>query len=123
MRSFLLALPFLAACGGSTTDVVVPSPTEVTPAPETPPAAPPATPPAAGSLTKADLQGAAAGLFPMQPWADAHKQVADKIGEPTHKDDTMEQWVANEGGNCTLLTLNKMGDMVGGALVAAGPCP
>lgn len=105
----MLVVGLLACGGGAATDQVAP-PVE------------PATAVASGA-TKAALDEAAAGAQPMQPWGVAETALKGKLGEPTVNDANMATWTGAEGGKCYLLTVTKMMDSVGGAVVAEVPCP
>ena len=102
----LLVVGLLACGGGAATDQ----------------AAPPVAPVASGA-SKAALEEAAAGAQPMQPWSVAEPALKGKLGEPTLNDANMATWTGAEGGKCYLLTVSKMMDSVGGAVVAEVPCP
>lgn len=122
----------LIACGGAATDQAPPpaegtaAPTEAAPADPAAVAAPvdaaAAAPAAVAGPTKALLDEAAASVQPMQPWGVAETALKAKLGEPKMNDAVQATWVANEGGKCFILTVGKMGDSVGAAAVAEGPC-
>lgn len=95
--TFRMSLLALIACGGAATDAHGPK--------------------------FADLDAAAALVHPMQPLADAEKAVKEKLGEPKTNDPAANVWYAQEGDKCKMLTVSKMGDSVGGAVVTDAPCP
>lgn len=134
MSVIALVLAALVGCGGEAADQAAgtavgadahapaadgAAPTEAAPAEAAPAAA------AAGTAhTKAQLDEAAALVFPMQPWTEAEAALKAKLGDAQKTEGDITTWFAKEGETCTALTVQKMGDAVGTAAVGpSNTCP
>jgi hypothetical protein len=128
LYAIVFTLSALVACGTpapAPTEEVKPAettpPTDATPAAGTPDAKPADA--AATGVTKESLTAATNDFPALASWNDAMARVEPKLGKPMKVEGDVSMWYAKDGDQCTILTVTKMGEIVGGATVAAGPCP
>lgn len=103
MRALILGLALATACTGADTN----------PPPEAAPAGP----------TPALLEEARNSVGGMMPLDNARKTLEEKLGKPTADTDEELKWVARDGERCRVLTVQKVGTMVGQIALKTTRCP
>jgi hypothetical protein len=79
--------------------------------------------PAAAALTKEGLNAAAADFPALAQWGETLAKAEAKLGKAMKVDGDKHMWWVKDGEQCVVLTATKAGEIVGGGVTAAGPCP
>lgn len=76
-----------------------------------------------GGPTKAAFQELRKEIKPFQPFDEALKKIEGKIGKATKSEGKKTMWIAKDGDECSMFSVENMDGKVGAFGIEATTCP